>query len=180
MCARRCGRPAPIAAGQDRSVGRAPVSAAMELPGLGRRGDLIAVTPGKFLQLEGLRGLAAAMVVAWHFVWAFAPSQLGSVAGSPEQGLVGSPIAASIDGPAAVVLFFVLSGFVIPLRFFRSGQARTVVQAAAKRWPRLAGLSVLAVLFSYVLFRLGLFHYREAAIVTGSDWLCLYGGGDTR
>ena len=143
-----------------------------------RPGESVAVNSGKFLELEGLRGLAAAMVVAWHFVWAFVPSELGSVAGSPEQGLVGSPIAAGIDGPAAVVLFFVLSGFVIPLRFFRSGRARTVVYAAAKRWPRLAGLSVLAVLFSYGLFRFGLFHYREAAILTGSDWLGAYGGGD--
>ncbi len=150
----------------------------MESPDTGRPSESIAVNSGKFLQLEGLRGLAAAMVVAWHFVWAFAPSQLGSVAGSPEQGLVGSPIAAGIDGPAAVVLFFVLSGFVIPLRFLRSGQARTVLHAAAKRWPRLAGLSILAVLFSYGLFRLGLFHYREAAVLTGSDWLGAYGGGD--
>lgn len=151
---------------------------AMESPGMGRLSERVAVNSGKFLELEGLRGLAAAMVVAWHFVWAFAPSELGSVAGSPGQGLVGSPIAAGIDGPAAVVLFFVLSGFVIPLRFFRSGQARTVVHAATKRWPRLAGLSVLAVLFSYGLFRFGLFHYREAAALTGSDWLGAYGGGD--
>jgi peptidoglycan/LPS O-acetylase OafA/YrhL len=150
----------------------------MESSGIGRRSERVAVNSGKFLELEGLRGLAAAMVVAWHFVWAFAPSELGSVAGSPEQGLVGSPIAAGIDGPAAVVLFFVLSGFVIPLRFFRSGRARTVVHAATKRWPRLAGLSVLAVLFSYGLFRFGLFHYREAAALTGSDWLGAYGGGD--
>jgi peptidoglycan/LPS O-acetylase OafA/YrhL len=150
----------------------------MESPGTVRPGESVALNTGKLLQLEGLRGLAAVMVVAWHFIWAFAPSELGSVAGLPAQGLVGSPIAAGIDGPAAVVLFFVLSGFVIPLRFFRSGRARTVLHAAAKRWPRLAGLSVLAVLFSYGLFRLGLFHYREVAVLTGSDWLGAYGGGD--
>lgn len=150
----------------------------MKSPGKGCPSDRVAVNPGKFLELEGLRGLAATIVVAWHFLWAFAPSELGSVAGSPGQGLVGSPIVAGIDGPAAVVLFFVLSGFVIPLRFFRSGEARTVLHAAARRWPRLAGLSILAVLFSYALFRFGLFHYREAAVVTGSDWLGEYGGGD--
>lgn len=150
----------------------------MKSPSMAPPSERAAMNPGKFLELEGLRGLAAAMVVAWHFLWAFAPSELGSVAGSPEQGLVGNPIAAGIDGPAAVVLFFVLSGFVIPLRFLRSGQTRTVLHAAAKRWPRLAGLSVLAVLFSYGLFRFGLFHYREAAVLTGSDWLGAYGGGD--
>lgn len=150
----------------------------MEARGIARSGENPTLNSGKFLPLEGLRGLAAAMVVAWHFVWAFAPWELGSVAGSPAQGLVGSPVAAGIDGPAAVALFYVLSGFVIPLRFFRSGRTRTVLHAAVKRWPRLAGLSVLAVLFSYGLLRFGLFHHREAAILTGSDWLGAYGGSD--
>jgi peptidoglycan/LPS O-acetylase OafA/YrhL len=133
---------------------------------------------GRLSQLEGLRGLAAMMVVAWHFVWAFAPWQLGSVAGLPTSGVVGSPVAASINGPSAVALFFVLSGFVLPLGIFRSGRIRTAVQAAAKRWLRLAGLSLVAALCSYALFRLGLFHYRETASLTGSEWLGSYGGGD--
>jgi peptidoglycan/LPS O-acetylase OafA/YrhL len=136
------------------------------------------ISVGRLLQLEGLRGLAAVTVVVWHFLWAFAPWELGAVAGWPAQGLAGNVATALMDGPAAVAVFFVLSGFVIPLRFFRSGQSRAVVEAAAKRWPRLAGLSVLAVLFAYGLFRFGLFHYREAGNLTGSDWLASYGGGE--
>lgn len=131
---------------------------------------------GRLLQLEGLRGLAAFAVVVWHFLWAFAPWELGTVAGWPSQDLIGRVTVALMDGPAAVALFFVLSGFVIPLRLFRSGRSRAVVEAAAKRWPRLAGLTLLAVLFAYALFRLGLFHYREAGHLTGSDWLASYGG----
>ena len=131
---------------------------------------------GRLPQLEGLRGLAATTVVVWHFLWAFAPWELGTVAGWPSQGLAGSVATALMDGPAAVALFFVLSGFVIPLRLFRSGQSRAVVEAAAKRWPRLAGLTLLAVLFAWVLFHFGLFHYREAGDLTGSDWLASYGG----
>ena len=132
---------------------------------------------GRLPQLEGLRGLAAMTVVVWHFLWAFAPWELGTVAGWPSQGLAGSVATALMDGPAAVALFFVLSGFVIPLRLFRSGQSRAVVEAAAKRWPRLAGLTLLAVLFAWGLFHFGLFHYREAGDLTGSDWLASYGGG---
>ena len=116
-------------------------------------------------------------VVVWHFLWAFAPWELGTVAGWPSPGLAGSVATALMDGPAAVALFFVLSGFVIPLRLFRSGQSRAVVEAAAKRWPRLAGLTLLAVLFAWGLFHFGLFHYREAGDLTGSDWLASYGGG---
>lgn len=118
------------------------------------------------------------IVVAWHFVWAFAPDQLGSVAGRSSPGLIGSPAIAAIDGPAAVALFFVLSGFVVPLGFFRDGRRRVAVQAVAKRWLRLAVPAASAALLSYLLFRLGLFHYREAAGVTHSEWLASYGGSD--
>jgi peptidoglycan/LPS O-acetylase OafA/YrhL len=118
-------------------------------------------------------------VVAWHFVWAFVPTTLGGVAGlSWESGIVGTPLLSSINGPAAVVVFFLLSGFVVPLRFFHSGQPTTALQAAAKRWLRLAGLSVLAVMLSYSLFQLGLYRYHEAAQLTGSAWLNTFGSGD--
>lgn len=132
---------------------------------------------GRLSQLEGVRGLAALIVVAWHFIWAFVPWELGSVAGmSPSHGIIGSPLLASIDGPAAVGLFFVLSGFVLPLGFLRSGRTSIVLHTAAKRWLRLAGLSVLSVLLCYVMFHLGLYRYREAGRVTHSAWLASYGG----
>lgn len=133
----------------------------------------------KLLPLEGARGLAAMIVVAWHFIWAFAPRHLGSVAGFHHHaGLVGNPLLAVIDGPAAVALFFVLSGLVLPLGFLRSGRTRVVAHAAVKRWLRLAGLAVPAVILAYLMFHLDLFHYRGAARVTRSDWLGSYGGGD--
>lgn len=131
----------------------------------------------RLAQLEGVRGLAALIVVAWHFVWAFAPWELGSVAGLPSQGFIGNPLLASIDGPAAVGLFFVLSGFVLPLGFLRSGNRRIVLHAVTKRWLRLAGLSVLSVLLCYAMFRLGLFQFRAAGQVTHSAWLATYGSG---
>jgi len=53
------------------------------------------------------------------------------------------------------MLFFVLSGFVLPLGFYRSGRTDIVVRAAAKRWLRLVCLVLLAVLFSYLLFYFG-------------------------
>ena len=95
----------------------------------------------KLVQLEALRGLAAFVVVAWHFLWAFDPARIGIVDGFDKSaGMLGSVSFASIDGPAAVTLFFVLSGFVLPLGFFRSGRTEIVVRAAAKRWLRLVGL----------------------------------------
>ena len=144
------------------------------------RADASAVTArteSKLVQLEALRGLAAFVVVAWHFFWAFDPARIGIVDGFDKSaGMLGSVSFASIDGPAAVTLFFVLSGFVLPLGFFRSGRTELVVRAAAKRWLRLLGLVLLAVLVSYLLFRFGLYRHREAAQLSQSAWLGTFGG----
>jgi peptidoglycan/LPS O-acetylase OafA/YrhL len=131
----------------------------------------------RLVQLEALRGLAAFIVVAWHFLWAFDPAKLGIVDGfDPSATMLGSVGFASIDGPAAVTLFFVLSGFVLPLGFLRSGHTDIVMRAAAKRWLRLVCLVMLAVLLSWLLFRLGLYRHREAAQLSQSAWLGTFGG----
>jgi peptidoglycan/LPS O-acetylase OafA/YrhL len=136
-----------------------------------------AAADSKIVQLEALRGLAAFVVVAWHFLWAFDPARIGIVDGfDPSAAWLGSVGFAPIDGPAAVVLFFVLSGFVLPLGFFRGGNTTLVVRAATKRWLRLVCPVLLAVLFSYLLFRCGLYWHREAAQFTQSAWLDTFGG----
>jgi peptidoglycan/LPS O-acetylase OafA/YrhL len=120
-------------------------------------------------------------VVAWHFLWAFDPARIGIVDGfDPSAAMLGSISFASIDGPAAVTLFFVLSGFVLPLGFFRSGRTELVVRAAAKRWLRLVCLVMLAVLLSWLLFRCGLYRHREAGELSQSAWLGTFGGSDAR
>jgi peptidoglycan/LPS O-acetylase OafA/YrhL len=134
---------------------------------------------GKLAELDGLRGVAALIVVVWHFAFAFLPERIGIVSQfDPAAGLIGSPAFALIDGPGAVMLFFVLSGYVLPLGYFRSGRTDVVLRAVAKRWFRLIGLTVAAAVVSYLLFRFGLYHYREAASITQSDWLRGFGGGD--
>ncbi len=149
-------------------------------PGIMVRADAStasARSDSRLAQLEALRGLAALIVVAWHFLWAFDPARIGIVDGfDPSSALLGSVGFASIDGPAAVTLFFVLSGFVLPLGFFRSGRAELVVRAAAKRWLRLVCLVMLAVLLSWLLFRFGLYRHREAARLSQSAWLGTFGG----
>ncbi len=146
----------------------------------GERGEPAAAGSGKLAELDGLRGVAALVVVIWHFIYAFMPRRIGIVPSfDPASGLVGSPVFALLDGPGAVMLFFVLSGYVLPLGYFRSGRIEVVMRAVAKRWFRLAGLTLLAAVASYLLFRFGLYYYREAAALTQSNWLGSFGGGDT-
>jgi peptidoglycan/LPS O-acetylase OafA/YrhL len=160
-------------AGSSCHVGRPGTAAVSSSP------HTAAASGGKLAELDGLRGVAAVIVVAWHFAYAFLPERIGIVPPfDPEAGIVGSPAFALLDGPGAVMLFFVLSGHVLPLAYFRSGRTEVVLRAVAKRWFRLVGLALIAAVGSYLLFRFGLYHYREAAAVTQSNWLGSFGGGD--
>jgi peptidoglycan/LPS O-acetylase OafA/YrhL len=130
-----------------------------------------ATGPGeKLAELDGLRGVAAIIVVVWHFAYAFVPERIGIVPPfDPGAGIVGNPAFALLDGPGAVMLFFVLSGYVLPLAYFRSGRTEVVLRAVAKRWFRLVGLTLLAAVGSYLLFHFGLYYYREASEFTQSN-----------
>jgi peptidoglycan/LPS O-acetylase OafA/YrhL len=115
----------------------------------------------KNIAFEGVRGIAAVIVVLWHchfgfFNWINPDGQLWS---------------AAINGPASVILFFVLSGYVLTRRPLIENRAMPIVRSAIKRWPRLAGPVTAAMLCSCVLVALNLYHSQPAAAVLNSSWL---------
>src|SRR6478735_6063641 len=94
-------------------------------------------------QLDGLRGLAALVVVACHALSTL-PDIGRVVAGDRTAGLssseawaVFSPLHILWNGTPAVHVFFVLSGFVLILPFTRSGAVRRWAPYYAKRLLRL-------------------------------------------
>lgn len=129
------------------------------------------VTSGSRLQeLEALRGYAAFTVALHHCLLAFAPRFHGLVDPSPAS-LFGTPLFALVNGSLSVVIFFVLSGFVLSIRPLQQKSYREVLYMALRRWPRLA-LPVLTVnLFAAALFVSGCFDNQQAAVITGSTWL---------
>lgn len=98
--------------------------------------------PSRVTQLDGLRGIAALVVLACH-VMSTLPSVGNAVNGDRAAGLtaaewwaVFSPLHVLWNGTPAVHVFFVLSGFVLVLPFTRPG-ARSWAQYYAKRFFRL-------------------------------------------
>lgn len=133
----------------------------------------------KVVELEAIRGLASLTVVVAHFMGSFIPHRLGGTPNFDQSiGLLGSPWFAIANGPAAVSVFFVLSGFVLPLAYFHAGRSEIIVRAAAKRWFRLVLLVFLATMASYALFHFKFYRYREASELTGSLWLRGFAGAD--
>ena len=136
----------------------------------------------RFWELEGLRGVAAIVVVAYHYLLAFyGLALLGRDSGIPvvqnmrfEDNFYGNPIAVFLSGTFAVAIFFVLSGFVLSIGFFQTGKLEIIKKLAAKRYLRLMLPALASILIAFVLLSLGLEHNRIAAVITHSGWL---GGG---
>jgi peptidoglycan/LPS O-acetylase OafA/YrhL len=132
----------------------------------------IAARGERIVRLEACRGIAALVVVFHHIIAAFAPTVSGILAGTrTSDSLAGTVFFVAINGTGAVVLFFVLSGYVLTARFFANPDADFMAIAALKRLPRLALLTTIVTFGSALLFLFGLYHFAEASQVTGSEWL---------
>ena len=132
--------------------------------------------------LESIRGVAALVVVFYHFSLGFWPymdepaSPLMPHVRRVFRFVARSPLDFWYHGAFAVVVFFVLSGFVLSYSFLRSPRHETLTSAALRRYLRLAVPVTTSVLLSYGLMRLHLNRNAEAAAVGHSDWLGAWGG----
>jgi peptidoglycan/LPS O-acetylase OafA/YrhL len=130
----------------------------------------------KLVPLEGLRGIAAAIVVLYHLVLGFTPKGVGVVPhGHGWLDVVLQFILGCLNGGAAVAVFFVLSGFILSLPFGRDRRISRILMAGLKRWPRLAALTVIACLFAWALIALSGHDYKTTARVIGSGWMASHG-----
>ena len=138
------------------------------------------VEPGgadrKLAHLDGLRGLAAVVVVMHHFACAFLPAAVfgGAVAAhfSLERAIYSTPLQLLVAGNFAVCIFFALSGYVLSHKFFITHDAGHARSGAAKRYFRLMPPILASVLISLAVFRLGLTYHLPAAAISGSSlWL---------
>lgn len=132
----------------------------------------------RFLELEGIRGIAAIVVVLYHFLLAFylfsffGPKSPGLTQHMRfEDNLYGSPFSGFISGTFAVAIFFVLSGFVLSIGYFQTGKMSIVKRLASKRYLRLMLPALASLLLCYFLIRIGASHIKEASAITNSTWL---------
>jgi peptidoglycan/LPS O-acetylase OafA/YrhL len=131
---------------------------------------------GKIGYLEGLRGIAALSVVVHHYFCAFYPALIfGSIAAvhltSLEPALAASPVSAVFNGAFAVSIFFVLSGYVLPHRYFRTQDRENLSSSAMRRYIRLAVPILFTSLIVLVLMSQNFYFNVPAGTVTRSGWL---------
>jgi peptidoglycan/LPS O-acetylase OafA/YrhL len=104
---------------------------------------------GTLHYLESLRGLAALAVVLNHIQRAFYPDFFPQLV---------------VLGGLAVRLFFVLSGFVLSISYFRKRERSVVFLAAAKRYPRLMLPVCASVLTAWAVIQAGAVRTKQAAL----------------
>ncbi|MCI8851939.1 MAG: acyltransferase [Lachnospiraceae bacterium] len=131
----------------------------------------------KLHYIDGLRGIGALMVYLCHFVFAF---YYGAYSLQPEhvhtasglEILIGkSPLNLFYNGNFAVELFLVLSGFVLCLGYFSTGDRNRLRKGAAGRYFRLMPPVLLVNLLVWGLMRLGAYQNSLAAEAALSmDW----------
>ena len=124
-------------------------------------------------QLDGLRGLAALMVVFAHLVLALHPALLGGgerVAHFPHAAELGHTGLIFLYNPdLAVTVFFVLSGYV--LAGSATAGAAPFSELVVRRYVRLALPILAASAFAWALVEAGAFHPQPAADLAKSTWL---------
>lgn len=123
----------------------------------------------RFSELEGVRGLAAAIVVIFHIVLIFYPrivygdfSNISVSHSRVEDILYGSPLNLLSWGVFSVAIFFVLSGFVLSTGFF-NGDDNIIKKLGSRRYLRLMLPALASVLIAYLLIKFGLSTFRPVA-----------------
>ena len=113
--------------------------------------------------LDGLRGVAAIAVIFSHILlWMYPYLHTGSTVGFEPSAfaneLFNSPFTFFYKGTAAVILFFIMSGFVLTYSALRKGAGLELLRKSAmKRYFRLNIPVAASILLCWILSQLGLF-----------------------
>jgi peptidoglycan/LPS O-acetylase OafA/YrhL len=94
--------------------------------------------------LDGLRGAAAVAVVAFHVFLLVDLSELASA------GILVTPLGLLVNGPGAVHVFFVLSGYVLAIALSRDEAPGRLARFYVRRVFRIHPAYMVAVLFAWV------------------------------
>lgn len=132
---------------------------------------------------DGLRGLAALSVVFAHYVAAFFPSLLHSsfpaifkpnaTASLAHQTAEFPLVGLLYNGQFAVLIFFVLSGYVLTIPYYWNDKER-LLERIWGRYFRLNIPILATILISFCLLKAGLYFNDVAANLIDNEWFLKY------
>lgn len=126
-------------------------------------------------QLDGLRGVAALVVVVFHGLAAFAPALTPDLHADPHW-IADVPLAVAFNGPFAVMVFFVLSGFVVSTAVTR--RSDPVMLTISLRYLRLTLPALASILLAWALLQIFPTSAAGLHAANGARWLIHIHNGD--
>ncbi len=133
----------------------------------------------KLQHIEGVRGLAAIIVVLHHYTLAFYPAlnfgnsdQAHIGTGGIELALARTPFNILYNGGFAVCIFFILSGYVLSNAYHQHNDPKILIQYTIKRYFRLLVPVGVSILLAYIFIRIGFMNNTGLGDVTKTnEWL---------
>ncbi len=129
----------------------------------------------KINYLDGLRGIAAINVMIMHFSILLVPAiiysdRMPSHFGGLEQLFSSTPLGLIGAGNFSVCIFFVLSGYVLTYKYFRTKDKKIIISGAVRRYIRLFVPVFAAIILAFLLASTGVFHYYiETVMISGNN-----------
>lgn len=129
----------------------------------------------KIFYLDGIRGVAAFMVVIHHFLLAFYPSyytldKQASHINNLDVQFGMSLFSVLANGDFCVCIFFVLSGYVLSRKYFLTNQLDVLISGAQRRFVRLYIPVATALLLAAMLMQLHLIYNTPVSLISHSEW----------
>jgi len=132
--------------------------------------------------IEGLRGLAALIVLFGHTICAFfpllfpyptvLPMPLDYLATQPLliKAFVFTPLIIFYNGVSAIFIFLIISGYVISYNCFHNKDKNYITASFFKRYFRLTIPILFSCVISYFLLEVGAIHNIKASWASHSTW----------
>jgi len=129
----------------------------------------------KVAYLDGIRGIAAFLVVLHHFLLAFYPAHYtfdmnASNMNGWDVRYGQSLLSVFSNGNFCVCIFFVLSGFVLSRKYFQTNDFEVIVSGVYRRYLRLYIPVAFIIILSFLMMEAGLFFTTAASKITHSEW----------
>jgi peptidoglycan/LPS O-acetylase OafA/YrhL len=133
----------------------------------------------KLTHFDGLRGLAAFIVVLAHFRPTFCLNineqvlNVAGITGEKSRIIVTNFLSLFYEGGLPVFIFWMMSAYVISLKLFQSDKVKSenyLIEASTKRYFRLAIPVVVASFFCFVLMKLNMMYNITLANALGTGY----------
>ncbi|HXT85225.1 MAG TPA: acyltransferase [Verrucomicrobiae bacterium] len=126
--------------------------------------------------LDGLRGIAALLVVFNHYALSFYPAAFSKSLGEfhtkshLETIFFNTPLAILVNGSFAVCLFVLLSGFVLSIKYFQNRDIPHLQKSAVLRYFRLLPPILFCNLLAFFILLNNFNFNQQVSMITKSDW----------